>query len=306
MDIPSSFTTISSRSPACGPSGFPSPCWAPEGLKCSPAASKSGEVLPVSWMWTPCAPGPSAFCPGCRLALMVTPFGPSVKVASPTGLPFASSSCAVAIPPPWASVTPAPRVSSTTLNSTSKPARLLRKIFSSLFPDVLCARAIRAGEHSTRTGQGERRERRHKKVSVAGGLCLPEGFFRRDAPVACDGEHEQTVGHQPDGRDAQEKIPDKGLLEQRRQGAAEAPDLPFVGSEGCQDEEHSGDKEDHPAGRDAEPAAMLNPTVLSIAQRPELGVRLELGVVGLVDLVQAHADYPGPDCRDEQPSEREG
>src|SRR5215210_1517963 len=78
----------------------------------------------------PCSPGPSAFCPGCRLALMVTPFGPSVKVASPTGLPSASSSCAVAVPPPWASATPAPRVSSRHI-STSKPARLFLKILSS-------------------------------------------------------------------------------------------------------------------------------------------------------------------------------
>src|SRR5215213_3663514 len=85
----------------------------------------------------PCSPGPSAFCPGCRLAVMVTPFEPSVKVASPTGLPSVSSSCAVAVPPPWASATPAPRVSSSRPISTSKPARLFLKILSSRLPNKL-------------------------------------------------------------------------------------------------------------------------------------------------------------------------
>jgi len=61
---------------------------------------------------------------------------------------------------------------------------------------------------------------------------------------------------------------------------------------------------DHPTGRDAEPAAVLDPPVLSIAQSAELKVLFELGVVGLVDLVQAHAYDPNSGRRDEQPPER--
>jgi hypothetical protein len=132
-------------------------------------------------------------------------------------------------------------------------------------------------------------------------LWTLEGIAWRYATVAGDGNHEQTIGNKPDGHDAQEEVPEKGLLENRRQGAAEAPDLLLVGPEARQDEEHPGDDKDYPAGRDAEPSTVLDPPVLPVAQSAELKVLFELGVVGLVDLVQAHANDPDTGPRDEGP-----
>jgi hypothetical protein len=94
------------------------------------------------------------------------------------------------------------------------------------------------------------------------------------------------------------------LLEERREGAAESPDLSLVDPEGRKDDEHPDDDEDYPAGRDAEPAEVVDPPVLTLAQHAELEVLLELGAVGFVELVQAHAHDPGPDSRGEQPPER--
>ncbi len=93
--------------------------------------------------------------------------------------------------------------------------------------------------------------------------------------VEGDGEHKQTVDHQPDSHDAQEEVPEKGLLKDRRQNAAETPDLSLFCPEACQDEEYPGDNKDYPAGRDAESAAMLDPPLLPFAQSAKLKVLLE-------------------------------
>ena len=77
-------------------------------------------------------------------------------------------------------------------------------------------------------------ERNGKRDDTARGFDQLEGFARRDAVVAGDGEHEQAVGYQPNGHDAQKKVPDKGLLKERRQGTAEASNLSLVRPEGCQ------------------------------------------------------------------------
>ena len=117
-----------------------------------------------------------------------------------------------------------------------------------------------------------------------------EGLARCDAVIASDGGHEQAVGLQPEGHDVQEEVPDKGLLEDRREGATEAPHLLLVGAEGRQDEEYAGDDEDRPAGCDAEPAAVLMQLCSPLPNMPRLRYFL-LGVVGLIDLVQAHTAH---------------
>src|ERR687889_342282 len=85
---------------------------------------------------------------------------------------------------------------------------------------------------------------------------------------------------------------------------AEAPDLLLVAPEARQDEERPGDDKDHAAGRDAEPAAVLDPSVFPVGQSTEPKVLFELEVVGLVDLVQAYVYDPYSGRRDDHPPER--